>query len=292
MRIGFIMGFDEGRLKFAKENGFRSAEFAPQTDAPYRPGKPGWERKAKDVRAAFDAAGLRISCIAGFYVNHLDGPDVRAHKKLVRDVILLAEAMKVPVVGGFGGKKLNAPLEDSIPLFKKVWTEHAKFAEDHGVKIAFENCPMGPYHQPPGGNNCMCTPWMWEACFDAVGSNALGLEWDPSHLICMFIDPVQTLRKFGSRVYHVHAKDAKVNRDLLAANGVWSAGAIEHCFPGLGDTDWAECIKELRRQGYHGDLNIEGWHDAVYRDHPRGRKMEDEGLIIGLRHLEQFVVQD
>jgi hypothetical protein len=48
----------------------------------------------------------------------------------------------------------------------------------------------------------------------------------------------------------------------------------------------------MRRQGYEGDLNIEGWHDDVFRDHKDGRRMEDEGLIIGLRCLEQFVVQD
>jgi sugar phosphate isomerase/epimerase len=292
MRIGFMMPFDKERMQFAKQSGFRSAEFIVKNDMDYWPGKPDWESKAKGVRAAFDALDLRISCLAGFYVNHLDGPDVEANKQLVRDVITLARAMGVGVAAGFGGKKMNAPLEDSIPLFKEVWTEHARFAEDNGVKIAFENCPMGPYHQPPGGNNCMCTPQMWEACFDAVGSDALGLEWDPSHLIGLLIEPVQTIRRFGSRIYHVHAKDAKVHRDLLSKDGLWSQGAIEHCFPGLGDTDWAACVKEMRRHGYHGDLNIEGWHDAVFRDHKDGRKMEDEGLIIGLRHLEQFVVQD
>jgi sugar phosphate isomerase/epimerase len=133
---------------------------------------------------------------------------------------------------------------------------------------------------------------MWEACFDAVGSEALGLEWDPSHLICMFIDPVQSLRRFGSRVYHVHAKDAKVHRDLLARNGTWSPMTIEHCFAGLGDTDWGACIKEMRRQGYNGDLNIEGWHDDVFRNRKNGPQREDEGLVISLRYLERFVVQD
>ncbi|MDP8217356.1 MAG: hypothetical protein P9M03_01385, partial [Candidatus Theseobacter exili] len=65
----------------------------------------------------------------------------------------------------------------------------------------------------------------------------------------------------------------------------------EHCFPGLGDTAWNLCIKELIRQGYSGDLNIEGWHDLVYRN-TEERKKEDDGLIISFRHLEQFVVQD
>ena len=122
-------------------------------------------------------------------------------------------------------------------------------------------------------------------------SEVIGLEWDPSHLICMFIDPVANLRKFGKRVYHVHAKDAHVNRDLLSQYGIWHPGVIEHCFAGFGDTDWNLCIKELLRQGYQGDLNIEGWHDSVYRD-TENRKLEDTGLILSFKYLSQFVVQD
>lgn len=292
MRIGFMMRFNQERIEFAKKNGFKSLELMVNPEDEFWPGKPDWEAKARDARATYGMHGLRISCLAGFYVNHLDGPDMERGHRLVRETIDLAKVMEVAVVAGFAGKKMDAPLEDSVPLFKDVWTEHARYASDNGIRIAFEPCPMGPYHLPPGGNNCICTPWMWERCFDAVGSDALGLEWDPSHLVCMFIDPVENLRRFGSRAYHVHAKDAKVHYDLLHRDGIYSRGAIEHCHPGLGDTDWGACIKELHRQGYKGDLNIEGWHDGVYRDFDDGRKMEDEGLIIGLRCLEQFVVQD
>jgi len=207
----------------------------------------------------------------------------------VRNCIVLAEQMGVPVVAGFAGRVVHEPLEASIEPFKKIWSEHARFAEDHGVKIAFEHCPMGHFHSPFGGNNCICTPAMWERCFEAVPSEALGLEWDPSHLICQFIDPVQNLRLWGRKVYHVHAKDAKVYRDVVDRYGIYHPGAIEHCFPGLGDSDWAAIIKELHRAGYASDLNIEGWHDAVYRDFPDGPKLEDGGLLIALRHLSQFV---
>jgi sugar phosphate isomerase/epimerase len=287
MRIGFMMPFDSERMEFARKNGFRSVELQAGPDHDYFPTKPDWQAKAKDVRAAFDDAGLRISCIAGFYVNHLDPKEAQSAKELTRNCIDLAKEMGIPVAAGFAGRVVGEDLEASLPEFAKVWKEHARYAEDAGVRIAFENCPMGPYHQPPGGINCMCTPNMWERGFDAVGSEALGLEWDPSHLICMFIDPVANLRTFGSRAYHVHAKDAKVHYDLLAQYGPWHPGVIEHCFPGLGDTDWAACIKELLRAGFESDLNIEGWHDAVYR-----RDREDEGLVTALRHLEQFVVQD
>ena len=95
---------------------------------------------------------------------------------------------------------------------------------------------------------------------------------------------------------------AKFNRANLARYGFWHHGSCEHCHPGFGDENWADIIKELRRQGYHGDLNIEGWHDYVFRDQqaapppdivlqdrpPVAPNLEDAGLIIALRHLQQW----
>ena len=291
MRIGFMMGFDKERIEFAKKVGFGSCELRVSPDCDFFPGKDGWETKAKEVADYYKTNNIRISCLAGFYVNHMDPEKEEEYKKLVRNVIILAEKMGVGVVAGFAGRIVGKPLEESIEKFKEIWSEHAKFAEDHGVKIAFENCPMGHFHTPSNGINFMCTPKMWEIAFSEVKSEAIGLEWDPSHLICMFIDPIITIREFGKRIYHIHAKDAHVNWDIVKKYGFWYQGAIEHCFPGLGDTDWRLCIKELYRVGYKNDLNIEGWHDAVYNDRVEKGK-EDEGLIIAYKYLSQFLVQD
>jgi sugar phosphate isomerase/epimerase len=292
MRIGFMMGYNAQRMEFARKWGFRCAELQAAPGCGFFPGDPGWEARADEVKAAFAEAGLRISCLAGFYVNHMDPARELECKNLVRGTVQLAARLGVGVAAGFAGRLPSDRLEESLPKFKEIWAEHARFAEDHAVKIAFENCPMGCYGTPAGGINMMCTPEIWEKAFNEVPSPALGLEWDPSHLIGLFIDPVANLRKFGSKVHHVHAKDAHVNRDLLEDYGIWRQGVIEHCHVGLGDTDWNLCVKELLRQGYTNDLNLEGWHDDVYRDSKEGPQREDEGLIIALRHLEQFVVQD
>lgn len=291
MRIGFMARFDRERIVFMQKYGFGCVELFAWPNEPFIPGKDGWKDRAAEVKAGLEQAGIRISCLAGFYANHMD-PDpeaARVHSNHVRNCIRLAEEMRVPVAAGFAGRILNEPLEKSIPKFKQIWSEHAKAAEDAGVKIAFEHCPMGTFHSVFGGNNCMCTPDMWDKCFDAVPSETLGLEWDASHLICQFIDPVLNIRQYGRRVYHVHAKDAKVYRDVADRYGIYHPGAIEHCFPGLGDSDWGAIIKELLRAGYRGDLNIEGRHDAVFRDHEDGPAFEDWGLRIALRHLSQFV---
>lgn len=306
MRLGFIMGFDRERMEFAKSAGFRSAELSVGADSPFFPGQPDWQQRADEVKAAFDELDLRISCIGAFYFNHLEGPGAEQSKPVVHGAIQLAAHLGVKAVAGFAGKLESKPTDlwASLPRFKEVWSEHARVAEAHHVKIAIEHCPMGHCHLPPGGNNFLCTPAIWEAAFNEVDSPYFGLEWDPSHLVAQFIDPVENLRQFGGKVHHAHAKDAHVNRDLLARYGVYHDSVVEHCMPGLGDTNWGLVIKELRRQGYDGDLNIEGWHDAVYRDfdghvpsdvaNQVGSKSsnyqrEDEGLRIAFNELSKWV---
>ncbi len=305
MRIGFLSEYDKERIAFAKKHGFGSVELATSyfKDPPdYVPPAKGWKSKARRIKAAYDEAGIRISCIGGFYLNHMDPRIAAKAKRIVRNTILFASEIGVPVVAGFAGRVKGKPLEKSLPTFKKIWGEHAKYADDHGVRIAFECCPMGAHNTPSGGINCICTPDMYRKCLDSVESEALGFEWDPSHLVPLLVDPVVNIREFGSRIYHVHAKGARINPDIVARYGSWYPGAVEHCFPGFGDEDWGQIIKELRRAGYHGDLNIEGWHDAVFRDKkgmvpedipdpargPKAPDLEDAGLLIAKRHLEQY----
>ncbi|MCK9266531.1 sugar phosphate isomerase/epimerase [bacterium] len=291
MRIGFLTNFIKERISFAKKEGFRCCELRVSPTDDFFPGNPDWEAKAMEVKNYCDERDIRISCLAGFYVNIMDESKEDEYKKLVRNVIILAEKMKVKVVAGFSGRVVGQPLKESISKYKELWGEHAKFAEDHNIKIAFENCPMGKFYTPCGGINFFSTPEMWDLAFNEVNSEVIGLEWDPSHLICLFIDPLLNLKKYGSRIYHIHAKDAHINKELLDVYGIWYPGVVEHCFAGFGDTDWNLVIKELHKQGYSNDLNIEGWHDKVYRDTATAKR-EDEGLILSLRYLEKFVVQD
>ena len=290
MRIGFLTPFDRERIAFARHHGFGSIELLVRPEDPFVPGRDGWQARADEVKAAYADADIRISCIGGFYVNHMDADAGVAaqHFQHVRNVIALARHLGVPTVAGFAGRIVNQDLEASLPRFREIWSEHARFAEDNGIRIAFEHCPMGAYHTPFGGINCICTPAMWERCFNEVPSPALGIEWDASHLMCMLIDPIANLRQWGHKIFHVHAKDAKIYRDIVDRYGLFHPGAIEHCFPGLGDANWAVIVKELLRAGYTGDLNIEGRHDAVFRDHDDQRRLEDWGLIIAKRELDRY----
>jgi len=151
------------------------------------------------------------------------------------------------------------------------------------------------------GYNMLAQPAMWERLFNATSCENLGLEWDPSHLVCQFIDPINNLHKFGARIFHVHAKDAYINVELLKTYGICHPGVAEHRFPGLGQSNWAEIVHALLRAGYDSDLNVEGWHDPVFHDRSKPlpytapksvcasrRDLEDAGLVIARKTLELY----
>jgi len=286
MKIGFLMRFEPERIAFAKQHGCGSIGLIVKPDDRFLAPRPDWRDHAAEVRDTFGEAGLEISSVGGMYRNILDPALSGELTEFFRASVELAALLNVRVAGCFAGRVVNQPLEESLPAFVQVWGGLAKFAEDLGVRVAFENCPQGPFHQPPGGTNFMCTPEMWERAFNELPMENIGLQWDPSHLVCQFIDPVENLQRFGRKVFHVHAKDAQINRDALARHGIWHRDTMAHRFPGLGDSDWTAIVRELKLQGYNGCLDIEGRHDPVYHG-PR----EDEGLLIGIRHLKRVVAE-
>lgn len=308
MRVGLLSGFDVDVLTWARDEGFRSVELLTSAENPFHPAGPTpdrWKEEAARVASVLDELGLRCSCIGGFYINNLEPANDESSRALIRGTIDLATALGADRVAGFAGRwPLDEPLEASMQRYESFWPDLARYAADRAISIAFEHCPMGPHHLPPGGINMMATPAMWERAFQPAWSDNLGIEWDASHLICQRIDPVLNLHAFGDRVKHVHAKDARVERHIYDRYGIYHDGAIEHCFPGLGDADWPAIVKALYRVGYDSDLNIEGWHDSVYRDpapdaersaeasresHGPTRRLERTGLRVGLHTLRPLV---
>ncbi len=316
MRIGLLTTTAPADLDQAVRLGFRSFGWMRFDQSAAGPANAEWKPFAEEVAAQALSRGLRLSAIGALYRNPLDPRQTEYARRAFERAIEVGAHIGVRTVSGFpgaviqttvnerGGNPVCQPFENFLPQLLAFWEPLAAFAADRGIRIAFEHCPQGAWHLPIMGYNMLDRPAMWERFFDATRRNNLGLEWDPSHLLCQFIDPVQNLRRFGSRVFHVHAKDARIDRPLLATYGPCHPGVIEHRFPGLGDADWAEIIHTLLRVGYDSDLNIEGWHDPVYRDHAGNassaehpvppkplaeRRLEEAGLLIAKRTLEQYV---
>ncbi len=216
---------------------------------------------AKNILATLQKYGLEISSL-GYYPNPLH-PDPE-HRTLVighlKKVIVAAEMLKVPVVGTFVGRDKDKTLEDNLEEFAKIWPPIVKFAADHGVKIAIENCPMiFSNDEWPGGINLAISPAIWRKMWEIIPDANFGLNLDPSHLIWQFIDPVRVVYEFKERIFHVHAKDLRIDYEQLYQRGVMSLGMGWQIprLPGLGDVKWGQFISALYGAGYDYVISIE-----------------------------------
>jgi sugar phosphate isomerase/epimerase len=315
MRVGLVTHIDAARLDWIQQQGFRSIAWIRFPEGPAATATD-WKPHADGVAAMAQSRDLRISAIGAFYRNPLDPRQSEEAVRVWRRAIDVAAHIGVKTVSGFsgavietefnerGGNPVYRPFENYLPQFFAFWKPLAKYATDQGVRLAFEHCPMGTYHLPIMGFNLMSKPAMWERVFSEPGCENLGIEWDAAHLIGQFIDPVTNIHKFGARIFHVHAKDGYVNRQLLEVYGICHYGVMEHRMVGLGQSNWAEIVHALLRAGYDSDLNVEGRHDPIYRDHDAvqpedvtweghdpqaGRQWEAAGLLIAKRTLEQYV---
>lgn len=238
------------------------------------------EQIAEQVRRVLDehGDGAVVSAL-GIYGNPL--VDERTAEGFAR-LIESAEHFGCQVVAGFTGRIVDRPVPESLPAFKRLFTLLAKTAEDLGVRIAFENCDMGGSWER-GDWNIAHAPAAWEMMFEAVPSPALGLEWEPCHQLVSLVDPLPQLRRWAHKVFHVHGKDATVFWDDIRASGIRGGTQyVHHRTPGFGDTNWSDVISILRMAGYRGAIDIEGWHDPVYRD-----EMEMTGQVRALRYLKE-----
>jgi sugar phosphate isomerase/epimerase len=241
-----------------------------------------WKKLADDVNAVLDGSGAVISSIC-VYGNPLEKkPKDKATLKGWRECIDNAHRFGCDIVAGFTGRVRGEPIEKSMPAFKRVFGALTKRAADKGVRIAFENCEMGGTWQS-GDWNIAHTPPAWEMMFNAVPMDNIGLQWEPCHQMVKLIDPMPQLREWVGKIFHLHGKDATIHWDVVKKYGVRGPKRFAyHRTPGFGDCNWADIISDLRIGGFKGAIDIEGWHDPVYRD-----KLEMTGQVHGLNYLKQ-----
>ena len=120
------------------------------------------------------------------------------------------------------------------------------FRSDLGVRIGIENCPMlFSLDEWPGGKNLAFSPEIWKRMFEAIPSPSFGLNFDPSHLVWQFIDPIKPIYDFRDRIFHVHAKDEKVSPELLYQRGILGLKWHIPKLPGLGSVDFGAYYSAL-----------------------------------------------
>jgi sugar phosphate isomerase/epimerase len=244
---------------------------------------------AQRINDLLAAKGVEISGL-GYYPNPLapDRAEAQVYIDHIEKVIQAAALLGVNQVNTFIGRDWTRSVEDNWPRFLEVWPPLVGFAGSQGVRIGIENCPMFfTGDEWPGGKNLAYAPAIWRRMFEAIPSAALGLNYDPSHLVWLRIDYLKPLWEFGERIYHVHAKDVRLDRQRLDEVGILATPLEFHTpkLPGLGEIDWGRFFSVLSDVGYEGAVCIEV-EDRAYEGSLARRKA---ALVQSARYLRGFM---
>lgn len=251
------------------------------------------ERQADDVRALFDKHGLELSAFA-YYENNLHPDEARRSEiaEHVRRNVDAAALLGVPYVGTFIGRDPGLSVAENMRLGERVLPPLVEYAGERGVKLIIENCVMEGWHPDGYPGNLAYSPELWEWMF----SLGLYLNYDPSHLIWLGIDPVKALRPYVDRIPHAQAKDAQLDVEARDRYGFfgrttgrrspWDVGWWRYRVPGLGDVDWRGVVDTLYEGGFTGVLSVEH-EDPVWGGDEARVKL---GLQIAHRTLRPLIV--
>jgi len=248
-------------------------------------------------------AGFSISALS-CHGNplHPNRDIAKAHQETARKTIQLAEKLSVPVMVDFSGcpgDSKNAKYPNWVtcpwpPDFLEIlkwqwddvvapyWIKHAKFAADHGVKIAIEMHPGFVVYSPETMLKLR-----------AIAGKQIGCNYDPSHMFWQSIDPIAAIRLLGDAIFHVHAKDTQIYDRNLPLTGVLDtkpytdernrSWIFRTCGYGHGEEWWREFVSTLRMFGYDYVLSIE---------HEDSLLSAEEGLTRAAAFLDKIVPRE
>ena len=213
------------------------------------------------VREIVEETGVAISGL-GYYPNCLspDAAESDVAVEHLKRVITAAPKLDVSQVNTFIGRDWTQSVDENWPRFLAVWKPLIAFAEERGVRIGIENCPMSfGRDEWPGGKNLASSPAIWRRMFNDIPSESFGLNYDPSHLVWQMMDPIEPLWEFRERIFHAHAKDVRLDRAKLNDVGILAYPSAYHTpkLPGMGDVNWGRFFSVLTDIGYDGPVCVE-----------------------------------
>lgn len=213
------------------------------------------------VAAATGSTGISLSGL-GYYPNCLAANREEAERAVahLRRLIQLAPRLGLRNLNTFIGRDPFRSVDDNWPRLLEIWRPLVELAEDEGVKIGIENCPMYfTADEWPGGKNIATSPAIWRRLFSDLPSSNLGLNYDPSHFVWQQMDYILPLREFADRLFHLHLKDAQLHPDRLNQVGILAYPLEFHTprIPGRGDIDWMAFFHALKAIGFSGSACVE-----------------------------------
>ncbi len=222
------------------------------------------QSEAEALRTMLQTKGLTISCLA-YYDNNLH-PDQRERDAVNNHVLACIDAAALlgcPLVGTFVGRDPTKTVKENLLEAERIFPRLVEHGAQRGVRLVIENCVMEGWHPDGYPGNLAYSPELWEWMF----SLGLYLNYDPSHLCWMGIDPVEALKPYADHVLHAQAKDIEVFSDrrnrygypgkAVNRDNAWDVGWWRYRVPGLGQVDWKRVIDALYEGGFHGAISIE-----------------------------------
>ena len=244
---------------------------------------------ADEILAYTKEKGVEISSL-GYYPNTMD-PDPEKRKTYIDHIharIAASALLGVNMVTTFLGRDPKKTVEENLELVKEIWPPILQHAEEKGVRIAIENCPMWfTADEWPGGQNLMTSPANWRKVFEILPNANFGINYDPSHFVWQQIDYIKPIYEFRDRIFHVHYKDIKLYPDKLADVGVM-AHPLEYMtpkIPSLGDVNWGKYVSALT------DIRYNGYSVIEVEDKAFEGSLEDAKRAVcqSARYLRNFV---
>jgi sugar phosphate isomerase/epimerase len=243
---------------------------------------------AGQVQKIMETARVEISAL-GYYPNPLapDAAEASTAVEHLKKVIMAAPLLGLSRVNTFIGRDWTKSIDDNWPRLLETWKPLVALAKERGVKIGIENCPMFfSRDEWPGGKNIATSPKIWRRLFNDLGSDHLGLNYDPSHMIWQQMDYLQPMTEFKDRLFHIHAKDVRIDRAKLNDVGILAHPNEYHTpkLPGMGDVDWGKFFSVLTDTGYRGPVCVEV-EDRAYEDSLQARQRSLRQSAIYLRQF-------
>jgi sugar phosphate isomerase/epimerase len=249
------------------------------------------EADAAAVRTTLGQHDMEISAVAYYENNlHQDLAVREATHEHLRRCVDAAALLGVALVGTFVGREISRTVAENLALAEKVLPPLVEYAAARDVRLVVENCPMEGWHPDGYPANLAYSPELWGWLSDL----GLWLNYDPSHLVWLGIDPQAALEAHVDRVLHVQAKDVEVNAAARSRYGVfgrvvdrqpWVSGWWRYRIPGLGEVDWRRLVDTLYQADYDGVVSVEH-EDPVWSGDPERVR---RGLTIAERTLGPLV---
>jgi sugar phosphate isomerase/epimerase len=243
---------------------------------------------ARRIQELVAKTGVAISGL-GYYPNPLapDPAESRVYVEHIKKVIVASELLGLGQVNTFIGRDWTKSVDDNWPRFLATWKPLIEFAKDHGVRIGIENCPMlFSYDEWPGGKNLATSPAIWRRMFADLPYENFGLNYDPSHMVWQHMDYLAPLREFKDRIFHVHAKDVRIETHKLNDVGILALPTQYHVpkLPGMGEVNWGKFCSILTDTGYRGPVCVEV-EDRAYEESLERRKASLRQSRVYLRNF-------